>query len=214
MMLAIVMIVSGVISYLLGGLNGAITASKLFHHEDIREKGSGNPGFTNYKRVYGNGIVTWLVLIFDVVKTMFVVSVTAWVMGAFFDLWQFGAQFAGLCAMIGHCYPVWYRFKGGKAFMAGFATIWFVDWRMTLMAMGLFFLVLFTFRYMSVASCTASAFCPIVLPFLGVSSIWVELLAILAAALIILRHHENFGKLLRGEESKFSLKSKKSKGEA
>ena len=168
MMMAVVLAVSAVVSYLMGGLNGAIVASRLFHREDIREKGSGNPGFTNYKRVYGNGLVTWLVLIFDVVKTMFVVSITAWVMWAYFDQWQFGAQFSGLCAMLGHCFPVWYRFKGGKAFMAGFATIWFVDWRMTLMAMALFLLVLFTLKYMSVASCTASLFCPIILPFLGI----------------------------------------------
>lgn len=208
-MMGVVLAVSAVVSYLIGGLNGAILATRLFHHEDIREKGSGNPGFTNYKRVYGNGPVTWMVLIFDVVKTMFVVSITAWIMGAYFDQWQFGAQFSGFCAMLGHCFPVWYGFKGGKAFMAGFATVWFVDWCMTLMAMLLFFAVLFAFKYMSVASCTAALFCPVVLPFFGVVSVWVELLAIAGAVLIVLRHHENFAKLRRGEENKFSLKSKK-----
>ena len=210
MMLTIVVIISGVVSYLLGGINGAILASKLFHHEDIRQFGSKNPGFTNYKRVYGNGIVTWMVLIFDIVKTAVPVFLTAWVMEANFDLWQFGAQFSGLCAMIGHCFPVWYKFKGGKGFMAGFATIWFVDWRMTLAAMGVFFVVLFVSRYMSVASCSAALFCPIMLAFLNPESIWVELLAIAAAALVIIRHHENFAKLMKGTESKFSLSSKKS----
>ena len=85
MMKIIILSVAAAVSYLLGGVNGAILASKLFHHEDIRDFGSKNPGFTNYKRVYGNGLVTWLVLIFDVVKTMFVVSITAWVMWAYFD---------------------------------------------------------------------------------------------------------------------------------
>ena len=77
MMMTVVLAVSAVVSYLMGGLNGAIVASRLFHHEDIREKGSGNPGFTNYKRVYGNGFVTWMVLIFDVVKTAVPVCLTA-----------------------------------------------------------------------------------------------------------------------------------------
>lgn len=208
-MMAIILIISGVVSYLLGGVNGAILASRLFHHEDIRQFGSKNPGFTNYKRVYGNGVVTWLVLVFDVFKTAVPVFLTALVMKENFGLWQFGAQFSGLCAMLGHCFPIWYKFKGGKGFLAGFATIWFVDWRMALVATGVFLIILFTVKYMSVASCSAALVCPIVLAFLQPQSIWVELLAIAAAALVILRHHENFAKLMKGTESKFSLSSKK-----
>ena len=215
MMIAI-LCVSAVVSYLLGGLNGAIMLSKLVYKQDIRDFGSNNPGFTNFKRTYGNGFVTWLVLIIDILKTALPVFLTALIMwlnkeqsGWQFG-WQFGAQFSGMFCMIGHCFPVWYKFKGGKAFIAGFATIWFVDWRMTLMAMALFFIILFTTKYMSVASCSAAAFCPVALAFLGPSSIWVELMAIAAALLIILRHYPNFKKLAKGTESKFSLKSKKS----
>lgn len=208
-MMALILIISGVVSYLLGGVNGAILASRLFHHEDIRQFGSKNPGFTNYKRVYGNGVVTWLVLVFDVFKTAVPVFITALVMKESFGLWQFGAQFSGLCAMLGHCFPIWYKFKGGKGFLAGFATIWFVDWRMALVATGVFLIILFTVKYMSVASCSAALVCPIVLAFLQPQSIWVELLAIAAAALVILRHHENFAKLMKGTESKFSLSSQK-----
>lgn len=208
-MMAIILVISGVVSYLLGGVNGAILASRLFHHEDIRQFGSKNPGFTNYKRVYGNGVVTWLVLVFDVFKTAVPVFITALVMKENFGLWQFGAQFSGLCAMLGHCFPIWYKFKGGKGFLAGFATIWFVDWRMALVATGVFLIILFTVKYMSVASCSAALVCPIVLAFLQPQSIWVELLAIAAAALVILRHHENFAKLMKGTESKFSLSSQK-----
>lgn len=210
-MMILILCLSAVISYLLGGLNGAIMLSKLVYKQDIREFGSKNPGFTNFKRTYGNGFVTWLVLIIDVLKTALPVFLTALVMWFVFDMWQFGAQFSGLCCMIGHCFPVWYKFKGGKAFIAGFATIWFVDWRMALMAMILFFIVLFVGKYMSVASCSAALFCPIALACLSPSSIWVELMAIAAALLVILRHIPNFKKLVRGKESKFSLKSKKAK---
>ncbi len=204
-----VLIPAAIISYLLGGLNGAIMLSKLVYHQDIREHGSNNPGFTNFKRVYGNGFVTWLVLIIDILKAALPVFATAFVMWKLFDLWQTGAQFAGLFAMIGHCFPVWYRFKGGKAFIAGFSTIWFVDWRMALVATAVFFLVLFIGKYMSVASCSAALFCPIALACLSPQNIWVELMAIAAALLVILRHLPNFKKLVKGKESKFSLSSKK-----
>ena len=206
--MAVLFIISAVVSYLLGGINGAIILSKLVYNDDIRNYGSHNPGFTNFKRVYGNNAVTWSVMLIDILKTAVPVFLTAWIAGAFFDNWQLGAQFSGFFCMIGHCFPVWYGFKGGKAFITGFTTIWFVDWRMTLIAMAVFFVLLFTLKYMSVASCSAAAVCPLALAFLGYSSIWVELIAIAAALLVIVRHYPNFIKLKNGTESKFSLSSK------
>ena len=202
------LIISAIISYLLGGLNGAIILSKIFYKQDIRDYGSGNPGFTNFKRVYGNSFITWSVILIDVFKTALPVFMTAMFFHEFFGLWQFGAAFSGLFCMIGHCFPVWYKFKGGKGFMAGFATIWFVDWRMGVAAVIVFFAVLFIWKYMSLASCSASFFCPIALLVIGPTSIWVEILCILSAALVIIRHKENLVKLARGTESKFSLFNK------
>ena len=141
-------------------------------------------------------------------ETALPVFISAVYMSFEFDMWQFGAQFSGIFCMLGHCFPVWYGFKGGKAFIAGFATIWFVDWRMTLIAMAIFFLLLFTLKYMSVASCTAAFSCPVSLFYLGYSNAWVEVLAVAAAALVIVRHYPNFVKLVHGTESKFSLSSK------
>lgn len=201
----IILICSAIVSYLLGGVNGAIILSSIFFHEDIRTKGSGNPGFTNFKRVYGNRPISWCVILIDVGKTALCVFLTALLMSNYYDMWQFGAAFSGLFCMIGHCFPVWYKFKGGKAFMAGFATIWFVDWRMALCAVAIFFLVLATTKIMSVSSCLASLTCPIALWFWGFESIWCWLLCLLSAILVILRHRSNFIKLIHGEESKFSL---------
>ena len=210
MILSVSLLLIAMVSYLLGGVNGAISMSKLGYHDDIRKAGSNNPGFTSYKRVYGLNAAAWSVLLIDILKTAVPVFAAAVYMSFAFDLWQFGAQFAGLFCMLGHCFPVWYGFKGGKAFIAGFATIWFVDWRMTLIAMGIFFLLLFTLKYMSVASCTAALSCPIALFYLGYSNVWVEVLAIAAAALVIVRHYPNFVKLAHGTESKFSLSGKHS----
>lgn len=223
--LVIGLILSAMVSYLVGGTNGAIIFSHLIHHQDIRDYGSGNPGFTNYKRVYGNDIIAWIVLIFDVGKTAICVFLTAFSFSHLFDsqLWQFGAAFSGLFCMIGHCFPVWYKFKGGKAFMAGFATTWFVDWRMALIAMGIFLVLLFTVKYMSVCSCIASFTCPVALFFLQIfpklsgnvpgGNIELDLIVwgivLISALLIIARHYPNFVKLKNHTETKFSLKNKK-----
>ena len=208
MMMSVTLLVIAVVSYVLGGVNGAIIMSQLVYHEDIRKSGSNNPGFTNFKRVYGLNAAAWSVMLIDILKTAVPVFASMLIMGYAYDSGQFGAQFAGLFCMLGHCFPVWYGFKGGKAFIAGFATIWFVDWRMTLIAMAIFFVVLFVGKYMSVASCTAALSCPIALFYLGYSNVWVEVLAIAAAALVIVRHYPNFVKLANGTESKFSLSNK------
>ncbi len=209
MMMGIALLVIAVVSYLVGGVNGAIIMSRLVYHEDIRKSGSNNPGFTNFKRVYGLNAAAWAVLLIDILKTALPVFASAVFMNYAFDnMWQFGAQFSGLFCMLGHCFPVWYGFKGGKAFISGFATIWFVDWRMALIAMAIFFVVLFATKYMSVASCTAALSCPISLFYLGYTNVWVEVLAIAAAALVIIRHYPNFVKLAHGTESKFSFSSK------
>ena len=208
MMMSVNLLVIAVVSYVLGGVNGAIIMSQLVYHEDIRKSGSNNPGFTNFKRVYGLNAAAWSVMLIDILKTAVPVFASMLIMGYAYDSGQFGAQFVGLFCMLGHCFPVWYGFKGGKAFIAGFATIWFVDWRMTLIAMAIFFVVLFVGKYMSVASCTAALSCPIALFYLGYSNVWVEVLAIAAAALVIVRHYPNFVKLAHGTESKFSLSSK------
>jgi len=209
MILPVVLVISAIVSYLLGGINGAILMSKLVYHQDIREFGSKNPGFTNFKRTYGNGLPTICVMVIDISKTVVPVLVTALVCYYNFDMWQLGAQFSGTFCMIGHCFPIWYKFKGGKAFITGFATTWFVDWRMALIAMGIFFLLLFTIRYMSVASCTAAFSAAVSLWILWPDNIWVAILCTFSSLLIICRHYPNFVKLKNHTETKFSLKSKK-----
>ena len=196
-----------VVTYLLGGVNPAIIMSKAIYKQDIREQGSGNPGFTNFKRVYGMNFISVSVMLLDILKTALPVFIASLLFGSFFGVPQFGAAFTGLFGMIGHCFPVWYGFKGGKAFMAGFGTIWFVDWRMALIATAVFLILLFTVKYMSVCACISSAVCPVTLAFLGAESIWVLMISALSALLVIVRHKENFKKLMNGTETKFSLKS-------
>lgn len=91
--------------------------------------------------------------------------------------------------------------------MAGFGTIWFVDWRMAVIATTVFLILLFTVRYMSVCACVSSAVCPITLALLGAESPAVLVVSALSALLVVVRHKENFIKLKNGTETKFSLRS-------
>ena len=198
-----------VAAYLIGGVNAAIVISKLKYGKDIRTLGSGNPGFTNFKRVFGMSPWAVFVMLSDIIKAAIPVCIAMIVFGNLYGMGQFGAAFTGLFAMLAHCFPIYYGFKGGKAFMTGFGTIWFVDWRMALIAMGVFLILLGLIRYMSVASCISSVTCPILLVILGAESIAVIIISALSALLVVARHKENFKNLAHGTETKFSLKSKK-----
>ena len=214
----LILIAVALISYIIGSINPAIIMSKIIYNEDIRELGSGNPGFTNFKRVYGNKFTTWLVLILDWLKTLVPVMVTGIIFYINFDLYQYGCQFSGLFVMLGHCFPIFYKFKGGKAFIAGAATLFFVDYRAGLIMICIFMLILFTVRFMSLASTISAFISPIVIALFNIPNfmnsktlaitVLTTLLSLCAATLIILRHIPNFIKLYKGEESKFYLKNK------
>ncbi len=207
------------ISYICGSVNFAIIMSKALYHEDIRTKGSGNPGFTNFKRTYGNKFSSWMVLVLDWMKTLVPVMVTALCFKYLIDdcMWQFGAEFSGFCCMLGHCFPIFYKFKGGKAFIAGAATLFFVDYRVGLICLAIFMLLLFTVRYMSIASCVFTFLGPIGISLFNIPNFIdgqyiyyvVMALSICSAMLVILRHYPNFIKLKNHQESKFYLHSKK-----
>lgn len=218
----ILSIAAALVAYLLGGINGAIILSRLVYHEDIHTKGSGNPGFTNFKRIHGFGPATFAVMAIDIFKSIIPV-VTFMLLFKYYgevtflnNEMQFGAALTLICCMLGHAFPVWYRFKGGKAVMAYLSGIWFVDWKMGLICFGIFLVMLFGIKYMSLASMTFAFTAPIVLTilhFVGwTETDWVTIaLTAVMAVLVIARHWQNIVRLCKGTESKFSLFSKKKK---
>ena len=148
-------------------------------------------------------------MLIDILKTLVPVLIFSIIGGKYFDEKQLFATLTGVCCMIGHAYPLWYRFKGGKTFMAMATAIWFIDWRMGLIFLAVFILLLFTVKFMSLSSMTAAASCPVALLILGTDNKFVVPLAFFAAALLIFRHKANIVRLIKGEESKFSLFGKK-----
>lgn len=197
-------VLAAIVPYLLAGVNPAILLSKMIYRQDIRTQGSKNPGFTNFKRVYGWKFA-WLVFLLDLCKGILACVFAGYLVRYAWGNFQLGAAYGALFAMLGHAYPVWYRFKGGKTVMVWLASIWFVDWRAGLIAIGVFLLLLFTVKFMSLASISAGIAFLIALGFLGTSHTAVLPICAVSVLLLIWRHKANIGRLVEGTESKFNL---------
>jgi len=200
-------ILAAVCGYVIAGMNPAIAISKSVYKKDIRECGSGNPGFTNFKRTFGNKWAWW-VLVLDLSKAAVVVWLFAWLLSRQGVNFQFAAAYTGVFCMLGHAFPFQFKFKGGKGFLVCLSTIYVIDWRVGLIATGVMIVLLLITKYMSLSTTLAMLLCPILLIPFGAS---IPVILMVAACVIFMafRHKENFKRLVQGKESKFSLKGKK-----
>ena len=207
----LVLLAVAIVSYLSGSVNGAIITSKYFYRKDIRKYGSGNPGLTNFYRVFGKGGTT-LVILIDVMKSLVPVFVSGLIFEQHFDALLFGRISSGLFVMLGHCFPVYYAFKGGKGVMAAGTVIFVIDWRVALISWGLFLIISAITRFVSLGSIIAGIAFPISLSALNLGDFWEVFIACLCMTLLIARHQANIKRLIKGEESRFSFKRKKPEG--
>ena len=190
-----------VVGYLIGAIPFAFVIGKLFFHTDVRRHGSGNLGGSNTGRVLGKkaGVA---VMTLDLLKVTLVVFLA----GLIEDT-ALAAAVGGLSAGIGHCYPVFVRFRGGKAVAAlyGFLFALWVCMGYTALTFFVplvtFLVVLYLFKIVSLASMISSAAAPVLLWAIGAGGPLI-LTAAVYAVLIIARHHENIARLLKGEENK------------
>ncbi len=206
-MKVILYILAAVCGYFIAGMNPAIVLSKAIYHKDIRECGSGNPGFTNFKRTFGNQWAWW-VLILDLSKAAVVVGLFAWLLSRQGVDFQLGAAYTGIFCMLGHVFPIQFKFKGGKGFLVCLSTMYVIDWRVGMIATGIMVVLLLITKYMSLSTTIAMLLCPILLVLFG-ASIPAVLMASFCTVFMAVRHKENFKRLIKGTESKFSLKGKK-----
>lgn len=167
--------------------------------------GSENPGFTNFKRCFGNKLA-WIVLILDVSKAAIVCVIFALLFERELGMYQLGAVYTGFFAVLGHSYPVWYGFKGGKGFLVSLSTVWVIDWRVGIIVTLIMVALLLTTKYMSLSTVVAILFAPVILFFFR-TPVPVVVYDALIALFVLYRHHENFKRLFKGEESKFSFGS-------
>ncbi|MBO4283239.1 MAG: glycerol-3-phosphate acyltransferase [Clostridia bacterium] len=207
-MTVLIYVLTAVVSYLVAAVNPAIVLSHLVYHRDIRKEGSGNPGFTNFHRVYG-GKLSWLVFILDIGKCVAVSLVAGLVFApAYFTTRQLGAAYAGVFALIGHTYPVFYRFKGGKGFLVTFALLWVLDWRAGLVATAVMLTVLPLSGFMSLSSILTliAGGVTLCITHTPLPALFLTFGAIL---LVIWRHRGNVARLIAGTEKKFSFRKRK-----
>ena len=201
-MITFLLCIIAVCAYLLGGLNGAIIASKTIFRNDVRDFGSKNAGLTNYLRTYGVVGVT-LVLLTDILKSVAALLIGGWLLGTQ-GYPVTGRIFAAFCLMLGHIWPVFYQLRGGKGVLCAGVAVLMVDWRMGLLCWVVFLVTVIFSRYVSLGSICCSIFFPIGLLIFGYSGIdvWVALFCTL---LLIGKHWKNIVRLIQGKESKLSI---------
>ena len=195
-----------VIAYLLGNLNGAIVIARLVAGEDVRTKGSGNAGLTNFTRNYGSKTSIYVILI-DMGK-----AIAACLLGGLllsrYGLYQDGVALGGLGVILGHDFPALLGFKGGKGILSGVTVALMMDWKLGLLVFSIFLIAYLLTHYVSLGSVLSSgsfgffyAWCHPERPF----PIFV---GFFLSALLVWMHRANIGRLIRGEERKTNLLSK------
>jgi glycerol-3-phosphate acyltransferase PlsY len=201
-MLIFCLFVIAIVSYLLGAVNGAIIASKYIFKKDIRDYGSGNAGLTNFYRIFGTkGIV--IVLAIDVVTTAAAV-ILGWGLLRLFGYGMVGKLVAGFFVMLGHAFPVYYGFKGGKGVLCGGILVLMLDWRIGLICWAVFALAVLFTRYVSLGSVCAGIMLPVGVAIFGGWYLQV-LLSVACGLLLVIMHRDNILRLIAGRERKLSF---------
>ena len=198
-----------IIAYLLGSISFGIIISRLEHKDDIRKHGSGNAGMTNALRVYGKRTAAF-VFVGDFLKGTLCVYLCSIITGSII-----GAYLAGLFVILGHLFPVYFGFKGGKGVATAAGAILALDPIVLLMLAVPFVLILFTTYYMSLASITVAVLFPIftaIRQFFWLKNppevCWITtIFAVVIGGLVIYMHRANIKRLCNGTENR--LKAKK-----
>ena len=197
-------------AYLIGSLSFAVIVSRAMGLSDPRSYGSGNPGATNVLRS-GSKAAAILTLLLDAFKGWLPVMLVKW-FGEPYGLGEGTQALAGLAAFLGHLYPVFFRFQGGKGVATAVGVLLAFQPLLALATVATFAIIVFFFRYVSLASMVAAVFAPAYY-LLGDGVAWAasreKTLALVAMGLLLIwRHRENIGRLLAGTESQLGSKKK------
>jgi glycerol-3-phosphate acyltransferase PlsY len=190
----------GLFGYLVGSIPFSFIVARLFGVKDVRTVGSGNVGATNVMRSAGK-VPGILALVLDGLK-----GALAVIAARTFSPSESAVCVAGLCAVLGHLFPIWLRFQGGKGVATGAGLFIPLAPPALVSAVICFIATLAVFRYVSLASIVASLSLPVAAYFLGASAS-VVVTAAVAASMVVLKHHANIGRLVRGAEPKVGAKA-------
>lgn len=201
-----------VLAYLIGSISSAVLVSKRFYGIDIREHGSGNAGATNTFRILGKnaGII---VMVADMLKGFLAVKLSlvssyTWTTEPFVNL----QVMLGIAAVLGHIFPIFAGFRGGKGIATLFGMILGIQPLVAVSLVGVFMLMLLATRYVSLSSISASIAFPLLILFIfREPELSYKIFAIGTAALVVLTHHKNITRLITGSESKVPIFKKRDK---
>ncbi len=206
------MILWAIVSYLIGSFPTGYVVTKLFHKNengkrdylDIRKVGSGAIGATNVGRVMGP-VWSWFTAIVDMLKGAFALLLAAHI--APVESQEAIMALAGFTVVLGHIFPVWLKFKGGKGVATSYGTIFFIwpyySFAVVLVCAAIWYIIRGTTRYVSLASMLSLSASSLCLAMLGAPNVFI-LLAAGLAALVIFSHRENIVRLIHGTENKFT----------
>lgn len=217
----IAFILIAIVSYLLGSLNFGVILSNHVKKDDVRNHGSGNAGTTNMLRNYGKGIAL-MTIIGDMLKVFIAIAVaflivryTPALLGSTgeislqsLDANMFIKSLAGFFCVLGHIFPCYFRFKGGKGVATAGGMVFAIDWRIALILLAVFIIIVAVTKYVSLGSIIMAILYPVFI-FIFHRSIVLTVIAAVFTVVVIAAHKENIKKLIHHTESKIDFKSKK-----
>ncbi|MDD5334463.1 MAG: glycerol-3-phosphate 1-O-acyltransferase PlsY [Rhodoferax sp.] len=203
-------LVAVLLGYLIGSLSFAVIVSRVMGLNDPRTFGSKNPGATNVLRS-GNKGAAVITLLLDAAKGWLPVMLVKWY-GKPYGLEEGTMALVGLAAFVGHLYPVFFNFVGGKGVATAAGVLLGISWVLGLAAGATWLIMAYFFRYSSLASLTAAVFAPVYYIF-GDGVAWylnkgVMFSLFIMSLLLIYRHAENIGRLIKGKESRLGKKAR------
>ncbi len=219
-MVYFISIATAVISYLIGSINTSIILSTKYAGGDIRNSGSGNAGTTNMLRTYGKKFAV-ITLICDILKGVIPVLMAVLIDKLFLsnissssgaEIYLLGSlnYIAAFFAVLGHNYPVFFGFKGGKGVATSLGALLALNWQVGLIVLVVAILIMAFTRYVSLGSIIGAVLFPVLLLAFNLGSGEVDIISIafafMIAALIVFRHSSNIKRLLKGEENKLFMK--------
>ena len=199
---------AAIAAYLIGSLSFAVIVSKVIGLNDPRTFGSKNPGATNVLRS-GNKSAAIVTLVLDALKGYIPVAFVQW-FGKDYGMGDGTVAMVGIAAFLGHLYPVFFKFIGGKGVATAAGVLFGVHWALGLLCMASFAIVLYFFRYVSLASLVAAIFAPVAYLF-GDRVLWsadkyIVLMLFVMAMFLVYRHSANLIRLISGTEPKLGDK--------
>lgn len=205
-------IIIAIIAYLIGSINFSVIISKRMAGFDVREKGSGNAGTTNMLRSVGVKAAV-ITLLCDILKGVVVILI-AILIGNIVDGLDDAllAQLAGIFVIVGHTFPIFFGFKGGKGIATSLGVLLMINWQIGLICLVFALVLMVITRMVSVGSIAAAILFPVLVIFIGQNYIvpvnnWSYLIfSIIIAVLVLFNHRENLKRIFTGKENKISFK--------